>query len=675
MQAVLDELGKTPLPHHQALEVLSAKALTARDYLTAFKLADRRCRIDPPPLAHCYVLRADASFNLGDVDAARADLNDALRIAPDDLAALRRLFTWGSSEERQSAAIKLISAETEMRLLRAAVELMFGNDQRCHANLSIFDRVIRGWVVWDAGEQVEFSIASNDQLITTAFAADPFHALATGEIKATSFELARPSSASPQTVSVAIDGRSFFSRRIAPNLTVVEAAQHQPALVPQDDGALPTVIIPVYDDFAATRACLNSLLADAGCGRDFRIVLIDDASPDGAIAQHLQILSRLPFVDLIVNEVNLGFVGSINRALESVPHGDVLLLNADTIVPPGFVDRLRQAAHSTSDIGTVVPLSNNSGISDFPVPHHANALGSYEDVVEIDSLAQSANSDLIIDLPNGTGFCLYITRACIAAVGHLAEAFERGYLEDIDFCLRGREKGFRNVCAPNVYVGHAGSRSFGEAKRTLVLKNLAVLDHRFPRFRAESSSFVKADPLRPARINIERLRPTLAAEERDQEMSKVSLPQVRKIGKRAEPGDVLAVIPARPSPAEYALLRGLVGTFFRTQPQLDIVVAGKTFDDARLMSHPNVFISGVLEPHELGRVLSTVRASRILILGLDSADDRHPALAIAHATDLPVGYVDWSGGTVPVRSGDLAILPGMPRPWMIEQISAWVKGA
>jgi hypothetical protein len=64
-----------------------------------------------------------------------------------------------------------------------------------------------------------------------------------------------------------------------------------------------------------------------------------------------------------------------------------------------------------------------------------------------------------------------------------------------------------------------------------------------------------------------------------------------------------------------------------------------------------------------------------LILGLDSADDRHPALAIAHATDLPVGYVDWSGGTVPVRSGDLAILPGMPRPWMIEQISAWVKGA
>src|SRR5262249_15801465 len=193
------------------------------------------------------------------------------------------------------------------------------------------------------------------------------------------------------------------------------------------------------------------------------IVLIDDMSPDEAIARHLQMLSRLPFVDVVVNDVNLGFVGSINRALEFVPHGDVLLLNADTIVPPGFVRRLRQAAQSSSKIGTVVPLSNNSSISDFPIPHQANPLGSYEDVIELDLLSPGANRDLVVDLPSGTGFCLYITRACIDAVGHLSETFERGYLEDIDFCLRAREQGFRNICAPNVYVGHAGSRSFGEA--------------------------------------------------------------------------------------------------------------------------------------------------------------------------------------------------------------------
>jgi O-antigen biosynthesis protein len=336
MHAVLDQLGKTSLPHHQALEVFSAKALAARDYLTAFKLADRRCRIEPPPLAHCYVLRADASFNLGDTIAARSDLVDALRIVPDNLAALRRLFAWGTSAERETAAMSLITREPDLRLLRAAVALLFENGRRRHASLSVFDQVIRGWVAWEAGEQIELRIASSDHLLTSPLTADPFHALATEEIKATSFTLARPKSSSPQTVSLSIDGDTFMSRRIAPNLAMTNAPRPEPARAPASDTTLPAVIVPVYDDFAATKACLDSLLADPGCGNDFRVAIIDDASPDQAIAEHLQKLSDLPFVELLVNDVNLGFVGSINRALASIPLGDVLLLNADTLVPPAL---------------------------------------------------------------------------------------------------------------------------------------------------------------------------------------------------------------------------------------------------------------------------------------------------------------------------------------------------
>jgi GT2 family glycosyltransferase len=620
------------------------------------------------------VLRADASFKLGDAEAARADLKDALLIAPDDLAALRRLLAWGSPDERLSAAMSLITAETEVAPLRAAIELTFAAGRRRHASVSVFDRLIKGWVAWDSGGEVELNIDSRGQLITSIVVADPFHALATDKIKAVSFELARPASSSPQRVSLAIEGESFFSRRIAPNLAGSDVLSSRPSVVSRNEDAKPVVIIPVYDDFAATTACLESLLNDPDCGRDYRLVLIDDMSPDEAIARNLQTLAHLPFVELIVNEANLGFVGSVNRALATIHNSDVLLLNADTIVPPGFVRRLRRAAQSAVDIGTVVPLSNNSSISDFPIPHQANPLGSYADVIELDRLAQRANRDLVLDLPSGTGFCLYITRGCIDAVGHLAEVFERGYLEDVDFCLRARERGFRNVCAPSIYVGHAGSRSFGETKRGLVLKNLPVLDHRFPGFRAETAGFVRADPLRPARGNIERLR-LPPVEEARHEKGNVSS-ELRRIGtKRAEPGDMLVVIPARPSTAEFALLRGLAGTFFRTRPLLEIIVAGKTLDDVRLMSHPNVFTSGPVEQHELSRLLSTVRAGRILILGLDCADAPHPALDPACATGLPVGYIDWSGGLVPVRPGDLAILPGMPRAWMVEQINAWIKGA
>ena len=71
------------------------------------------------------------------------------------------------------------------------------------------------------------------------------------------------------------------------------------------------------------------------------------------------------------------------------------------------------------------------------------------------------------------------------------------------------EHGFRNVCAPSVYVGHAGSKSFGQEKRSLVVRNLRVLERRFPGHRAECAAFLEADPLKSARQAIERTAATV----------------------------------------------------------------------------------------------------------------------------------------------------------------------
>ena len=128
----------------------------------------------------------------------------------------------------------------------------------------------------------------------------------------------------------------------------------------------------------------------------------------------------------------------------------------------------------------------------------------------IDAIAAKANAGRIIDIPNGTGFCLYITRECLDAVGLLSEDFYRGYVEDVDFCLRARARGFRNVCAPSIYVGHAGSKSFGQEKRALVVRNYAVLDRRYPTYHAETAAFDFADPLLPSRQAIERSLPQAA---------------------------------------------------------------------------------------------------------------------------------------------------------------------
>jgi GT2 family glycosyltransferase len=264
-----------------------------------------------------------------------------------------------------------------------------------------------------------------------------------------------------------------------------------------------TVIVPVYGDYDATRACLNSLRDDLA-SNDHRAIIINDASPDVHITGYLREVASHPRIALIVNSHNLGFAGSVNEGLLRITQGDVVILNSDTIVPSGFIDRLAAAAKSSPDIGTVTPLSNNGEFLSFPQPHTHNSLVPRCEVERIDAIAARVNTYAVVDLPSGIGFCLYITRSCLEHVGALSLDFGRGYLEDVDFCLRARDHGFRNVCAPSVYVGHAGSKSFGLEKRALVVRNLRLLEHRFPNHRAECAAFMAADPLRSARQAIER---------------------------------------------------------------------------------------------------------------------------------------------------------------------------
>ena len=72
-----------------------------------------------------------------------------------------------------------------------------------------------------------------------------------------------------------------------------------------------------------------------------------------------------------------------------------------------------------------------------------------------------------------------------------------------NFVLWPAERGWRNVCATGVFVGHAGAKSFKGEKRRLVLRNLGILEARFPEYRFECAAFLKADPLAPARARIE----------------------------------------------------------------------------------------------------------------------------------------------------------------------------
>jgi GT2 family glycosyltransferase len=437
-----------------------------------------------------------------------ADLAEAILIDPSDLAANRRMLAWTTGASRRTAAASLIGRDSNPAILRAAIDELRRAGERYWTACSVFDNHVTGWVAWTTADPIEISLAVESGMLTSMLEPNSFHPLAGMHVQATAFLVRRPPSRRPQTLTLACGGEIVHVRRLAPNLSAqpeIGSSVHRSA-ESQSGAVAPTVIVPVYRDTQATFECFDSLIkARASAGRQpFRILAIDDATPEPELRRYLKKLAAARMIDCLVNETNLGFVGAVNRALEAIPAGDVVLLNSDTVVPPGFVERLAAAAHSAPDIGTVTPLSNNGDIFSFPTANDFNPMQSYESIMEIDRVTSIANASEVIDVPSGIGFCLYITRDCLAAIGGLSENFERGYLEDVDLCLRARASGFRSVCAPSVYVGHHGSKSFRQEKRSLVLRNLGILDRRFPGYRRECRAFEVADPLRPARAKLDR---------------------------------------------------------------------------------------------------------------------------------------------------------------------------
>ena len=499
-------------PHHQSLELLAAQALSDGNIATAFKLADRRCRILPVPEPHCYVLRGEASFQMGAKAAALSDIAKALEIAPDNIAANRRMLAWVKRpQQKMQAAFSLIGHESNFASLRKAIQVLRQNGQRNFANVTVFADAIEGWAVWKDEAPLTISITDGADDVSVKVEPDAFHPLAEYG-HATDFAVKRPKSTVPQSILLSVADNVFYSTRTAGNKAEPKSRVHWPRPINARDQRV-TVIVPVYGDYEATRLCLETLLYELKSSHH-RAILVDDATPDPQIAKYIAELGTESQIEVLINARNLGFIGSVNRALEHIKQDDVILLNSDTIVPPGFINRLAAAAYSSPNIGTVTPLSNNGEFTSFPTPNTSNPLCSPDEIERIDAIASKTNLDKIIDIPSGVGFCLYMTRACLDIVGPLSEDFDAGYLEDADFCLRARERGFRNVCAPSVYVGHAGSMSFGQEKRSLVVRNLSVLERRFPKHRLECAAFMAADPLRTAREAIEHVAAAIACHPR-----------------------------------------------------------------------------------------------------------------------------------------------------------------
>ncbi len=211
--------------------------------------------------------------------------------------------------------------------------------------------------------------------------------------------------------------------------------------------ALCDVVIPIWNQPALTRRCLESILQSTS--EPTRLILIDNGSlPETrGLLEEWKAHSPVPVL-LLRNETNLGFIRAVNQGIRAASAPWVCLLNNDTLVTSGWLTEMLKVAESDPSIGLVNPTSNSLGFHPGEVPLEPYAAG-------LKKLSGTST-----DLTTALGFCLLSRRELLASLGGLDESYGMGNFDDDDLSRRARQRGLRCVRACGSYVFHEEKASF-----------------------------------------------------------------------------------------------------------------------------------------------------------------------------------------------------------------------
>ena len=227
-----------------------------------------------------------------------------------------------------------------------------------------------------------------------------------------------------------------------------------------------SIVIVTYNSSREIGVCLRSL-TDAAPNTAHEIIVIDNASADGTAAL---VRERWTSVRLMETGANLGFAAANNRAIRTSSSELVLLLNPDTRVPPGSIDRLIAHLDGRPDVAVAGPrIVDRQGRAELSfgamltpaaelrqkVLVVGNDRGVTPIVSAVDRMTRRTQE---VDWVSGA--CLLIRRADLDAVGLLDERFFL-YTEDVDLCASIRARGRMVLFVADVEIEHLRGRSAG----------------------------------------------------------------------------------------------------------------------------------------------------------------------------------------------------------------------
>ena len=235
------------------------------------------------------------------------------------------------------------------------------------------------------------------------------------------------------------------------------------------------VVVTVHDAAEETLDCLRALAGASGVPHTVRIV--DDGSGADTRARILDLIADKPWMSLLSLERNLGYTAAANRGIRASDADWVVLLNSDTVVTPGWLEGLLEAAASDPKVALVGPVSNAASFQS--VPELKDRRGTWKvnplppgwTPARMAAFVSERSEKAFPHAPLLNGFCLMIRRDAFLELGGFNEAaFPEGYGEENDLCVRAGAAGWKLAVADHVYVYHSKSASFGAARRAALQK-------------------------------------------------------------------------------------------------------------------------------------------------------------------------------------------------------------
>jgi GT2 family glycosyltransferase/tetratricopeptide (TPR) repeat protein len=244
---------------------------------------------------------------------------------------------------------------------------------------------------------------------------------------------------------------------------ICEAAEQGAGSIPPAAACKPSslrfkasIIIPVFNKLELTRQCLTTL-ASITTMPEYEVIVVDNASSDGT-AEFLTELGG--DVQVISNPENYGFAVACNQGANAARGEFLLFLNNDTIPTDGWLNALVDEVERHPDVAVVGSklLYEDGTIQHAGVAFSRIVFTPYHIYRKFPADSPMVNRRR--EFQCVTGACMLVRRDVFEQAGRFDEGFKNGF-EDVDLCLKIRERGWRIVYRPDSVVYHLESQTPG----------------------------------------------------------------------------------------------------------------------------------------------------------------------------------------------------------------------